>query len=74
VEYDEFTIFPSGATYDIPLWDLPDDATPWDAGMIPVPEPSFGLMLMFGAAGLIGLVSMKRYAWGLEGSTSKQQI
>ena len=59
-QYDEFTIFPSGDTYELPPWDLPNDTTPWDAGMIPTPEPSLGSMLIFGAAGLIGLAAMKR--------------
>ena len=57
--YDGSTIFPSGSTYDIPPWGLPNDATPWDAGMIPVPEPSARLLLLFGAMGLAGLAAMK---------------
>jgi hypothetical protein len=32
---------------------------PWFAGMIPTPEPSFGLMLLFGAGGLAGLAALK---------------
>jgi hypothetical protein len=57
--YDEFTVFPSGDTYDIQPWDLPNDAAPWSLGMEPAPEPSFGLMLLFGAMGLAGLAAMK---------------
>jgi len=57
--YDEFTLFPSGNTYDNPPWGLDGGIEPWNAGMIPAPEPSFGLMLIFGAMGLIGLAAMK---------------
>ena len=57
--YDEFTIFPSGDTYDLPPWGLPNETTPWGAGMEPAPEPSFGLMVLFGAMGLAGLAAMK---------------
>ena len=58
-QYDESTIFPSGSTYDLPPWDLPDDATPWNAGMMPVPEPSAGMLLVFGVVGMAGLAAMK---------------
>jgi hypothetical protein len=58
--YDELTVFPSGDTYDISPWGLDGGIEPWIAGMIPVPEPSLGSMLIFGAAGLIGLAAMKR--------------
>ena len=37
--YDEWTVFPSGRSYESPPWNLPDDRAPWDAGMIPAPEP-----------------------------------
>jgi hypothetical protein len=57
--YDEFTIFPSGDIWDTPPWGLPNDSTPWDLGMIPVPEPSVGMLLLFGAMGLVGLAAMK---------------
>jgi hypothetical protein len=58
-QYDEFTVFPSGNTYDIPPWGLDGGIEPWNAGMIPTPEPSFGLMLIVGALGLAGLAVMK---------------
>jgi hypothetical protein len=58
-QYDEFTIFPSGDTYDLPPWGLPNDAAPWNAGMEPAPEPSFGLMVVFGAMGLAGLARLR---------------
>jgi hypothetical protein len=57
--YDEFTIFPSGNTFDNPPSGLPNDTAPWSAGMIPAPEPSFGLMLLFGTVGLAGLAAVK---------------
>jgi hypothetical protein len=62
--YDESTIFPSGTTYDTPDWDwgLDGGSTPWDAGMIPVPEPAAGLQLFFGALGLAGLAAIKKAA------------
>ena len=31
----------------------------WFAGMIPLPEPSFGLLILFGVMGLAGLATMK---------------
>ena len=58
--YDENTIFPSGNTYDNPPWGLDGDIEPWFAGMIPAPEPSLGLMLLFGAGGLAGLSARRR--------------
>jgi len=58
-QYDESTVFPSGNLYEIPTWGLDGGSTPWDAGMVPVPEPSFGLMLLCGATGLIGLAAMR---------------
>jgi hypothetical protein len=57
--YDEFTLFPSNNTYDIQPWGLPNDAAPWSLGMIPVPEPSFGLLLLSGVLGLAGLAAIK---------------
>jgi len=36
--------------------------SPWDAGMIPVPEPTVGWLLMFGAVGLVGLSTFKGFA------------
>jgi Thrombospondin type 3 repeat/Pentapeptide repeats (8 copies)/PEP-CTERM motif len=58
--YDEFTLFPTGNTFDNPPWGLDGGISPWDAGMIPTPEPSSGLMLLFGAGGLAGLASRRR--------------
>jgi len=58
--YDEFTIFPSGNTYDIPPWGLDGGISPWNAGMIPTPEPSLGLMLLFGSGALAGFASRRR--------------
>ena len=49
----------SGNTYDNPPWGLDGGIEPWNAGMIPAPEPSVGLMLLFGALGLAGLAAMK---------------
>lgn len=61
--YDELTIFPSGSTYATPPWGLDGSITPWDAGMIPVPEPSIGMLLGIGAIGVAGLAtSLKRGA------------
>ena len=59
-QYDEFTVFPSGDTYDIPAWDLPYDSAPWDLAMEPAPEPSVGLMLFFGTLGLCELRRTRR--------------
>ena len=53
--YDESAGFPPGGTYDSGAWGLPGGASPWDAGMIPVPEPSFGWLLGLGAAALLFL-------------------
>jgi hypothetical protein len=53
--YDENTVFPPGGTYDSGAWGLPGGVSPWAAGMIPVPEPSFGWMLGLGAAALLFL-------------------
>lgn len=58
--YDESTLFPSGQTIYVPPWGLDGGITPWDAGMIFVPEPSLGLLQLFAAATLIGLAAMKR--------------
>jgi hypothetical protein len=57
--YDESTLFPSGNTYDNPPWGLDGGIEPWNAGMIPAPEPSVGLMLLVGALGLAGLAALK---------------
>jgi hypothetical protein len=57
--YDEYPVSPSGHTYDLPRWDLPNHTTPWNAGMKPAPEPSFGLMILFGAMGLAGLARLR---------------
>ena len=62
-QYDEFTIFPSGETFGIPqpTCGLPSGAAPWDAGMIPVPEPSSGLLLVCGCIGLAGLAAISSF-------------
>jgi hypothetical protein len=52
-------IFPSGSNYEAAPWGLDDGVAPWEAGMIPVPEPSIGLLLLFGATGLAGLTVMR---------------
>jgi hypothetical protein len=59
-EYDESTVSSSGDTYDVPPCGLDGGITPWDAGMIPVPEPSAGSLPLFGSMGLAGLWAMKR--------------
>ena len=56
--YDESTVFPSGNTYDVSPSGLDGDQRPWEAGMIPVPEPGFGVTLLIGI-GLIGM-SLRR--------------
>jgi hypothetical protein len=58
-QYDEFTVFPSGNTWDNPPWGLDGGIEPWNAGMIPVPEPSVELLLLSGVLGLAGLAAMK---------------
>jgi hypothetical protein len=58
--YDESTVFPSGDIWDVPPWGLDGGVEPWNAGMIPVPEPSAGSLLLFGVMGLAGLWAMKR--------------
>jgi hypothetical protein len=58
-QYDESTLFPSGNTWDNPPWGLDGGIEPWNAGMIPTPEPSVGVLLLFGALGLAGLASLK---------------
>jgi hypothetical protein len=57
--YDEMTVFPSGDPALTPPWGLPNDSAPWDLGMIPVPEPSLGWLLLSGLAGLSGLVVLR---------------
>jgi hypothetical protein len=58
--YDESTVFPSGNTYETAPTGLDGDQRPWEAGMIPVPEPGFGITLLIGS-GLIGM-SLRRRA------------
>ena len=53
--YDEFTLFPSGLDIYSGDWGLPGDATPWDLGMIPTPEPASGLMLGIGGLALAAM-------------------
>lgn len=57
-QYDEATVFPSGRGLSEPPWHLPNDETPWDVGMVPVPEPSVGYFLMTGALALAMLKQM----------------
>ena len=52
--YDQHTLFPSGGNLESGSWGLPDDVAPWDLGMVPVPEPSFGWLLLAGSVALIG--------------------
>lgn len=59
VEYNENAIFPSGNTYDLPPWGLDGDISPWNAGMIPVPEPAVKLLLTFGIFAVASLVAWK---------------
>jgi hypothetical protein len=58
-QYDEFTVLPSGNTCDIPPWGSDGGIEPWNAGMIPVPEPLYGLLLLCGALGLAGLAATR---------------
>lgn len=58
--YDEATRFPSGTTYESTSWGLDGESTPWDAGMIPVPEPSIALMMLAGASSLAAFASRRR--------------
>ncbi len=53
--YDQDTLFPSGGNLASGSWGLPGGATPWDLGMVPVPEPSVCWGLIAGAAALVGL-------------------
>ena len=53
--YDQSTVFPSGGTVDSGAWGLPGGEAPWEAGMVPVPEPAAGWLLMAGTGALIGL-------------------
>lgn len=59
--YDSNTLFPSGNTYDAPPWGLDGGISPWDAGMIPVPEASMNLMVLIGA-GALRLAAIERGA------------
>lgn len=40
-------------------WGMDGGIEPWNAGMIPVPASSVGLLLLFGAMGLTGLSALK---------------
>lgn len=53
--YDESTLFPSGGDYASPPWGLPNGNSPWNARMVPAPEPSVGLLLMVGVSGLLAI-------------------
>ncbi len=57
--YDETTIFPSGSDYSSSPWGLPGGIAPWNAGMIPVPEPS-GAGIWLGAT--VGISAIVRRA------------
>ncbi len=58
--YDETTVFPSGNAWDTPPYGLDGGITPWDAGMVPVPEPALGVMLAAGCLALAGLRRARR--------------
>jgi len=58
--FDESTVFPSGLDFDSGDWGLPGDATPWDLGMIPAPEPAIGLMLAVGGVALAAVGRPRR--------------
>jgi hypothetical protein len=59
--YDSLTVFPSGFNYSVSPWDLDaNQTTPWDAGMIPIPEPSHGWLMLTGVSGLVGLTRLRR--------------
>jgi uncharacterized protein YjbI with pentapeptide repeats len=58
--YDEATVFPSGHKVTEPPWGLPSNVTPWDAGMVPVPEPGLAMMIGWGALGLTALGRRKQ--------------
>lgn len=52
--YDEFTQLQSGLEIFSGSWGRPGDATPWDLGKVPAPEPASGLMLWVGTIALAG--------------------
>lgn len=60
VTYDETTVFPSGDTFDVGSWGLGGGVSPWNAGMIPVPEPGFGASFLIAAVGLARFVARGR--------------
>jgi hypothetical protein len=59
--YDECTIFPSGSAYDAPPWGLDSDRSPWNAGMIPTPEPSRGASVGITVVGLLGIARYRSF-------------
>jgi len=59
-QYDEATVFPSGRKLSEPPWGLPNDVTPWNAGMVPVPERGVAMMVCCGVIGLAGLGRKRR--------------
>jgi len=60
VPHDEAIVSPSGNTYDLPSWGLDGGISPWNAGVIPVPEPSVGILLLFGSSARFSLTSRRR--------------
>lgn len=52
---DERTLFPSGNDYAAGSRRLSGGVTRWDAGMFPVPEPTFGWGIGVWVIGLIGM-------------------
>lgn len=52
--YNQTTLFPSGGSWNEPPWGLDGNVEPWNAGMIPLPEPTAGLLLGIGVLALGG--------------------
>lgn len=71
--YDEGTRFPSGGHYDVPTWGLPSGVSPWDAGLIPTPEPSVALQVLVGAIGIAGLTVGGRRRRASRGSHARPE-
>jgi len=58
--YDELARFPSGLNYTVPIWGPDGGITPWEAGMVPVPEPSQSWLIATGCLALAGLATTRR--------------
>ena len=58
--YDEATLFPSGDSYLVSPWGFDGADSPWDRGMIPVPEPSSRLYLLLGALASLALARARK--------------